>query len=724
LAAAAVGLRRGRAAAASLQRFATPDVFVTAGVAAVIVALAFGAGGGVAIEPMTWAEICLIVGGAGVCAFAIAAPSRVERVAPAYGGWAVGLLSLFVGFSALSVIWSLAPADTWLDANRLLAYLAAFAAGVGLARLAPGRWNALLGGIILASLIVCGWALLTKVFPEAFAENEIFARLRAPFGYWNSVGLMAALAVPPLLWLAARRSGHAALGALAYPALGLLFVCLMLSYSRGALLALLVGIAGWLAFVPLRLRAAAALLSSGVAAGLVTTWAFEQDGLTKDRLEEFVRADAGHELGLLLAFMCILLLAVGLAVGFLAAYRPPSERTRELAGRGLLGALGVVLLAGVLALALAPGGIDGQISKGWNNLTDPQARTPSNTPDRLAATSSVRARYWEEAFKVHGDSPLIGSGGAAYGVARKRYRTGDLDVQHAHGWIPQTLADLGWIGLLLSVAAAGAWVESATRAIGLRRGDRRLPWDAERVGMVTLATVVLVFAVHQLIDWTWYTPALSVLALLAAGWVAGRGPLRARIDAGVGEPSWPLRARLMSWRPHPFRTGIAAGVLVVAMLSCWTVVQPLRSVHAGDAAIDRLQAGAFDAARDIALIGGERNPLSVEPLWELATIEAAAGKAAAAEAALARAVEIQPANAEAWRRLGRHQLTAMGRPRDALRAFRAAYYLDPQSPEAVSDFLEVSRQLDPAAAAATPPAGAAPAPAPTPAPTPTPTPTP
>ena len=53
---------------------------------------------------------------------------------------------------------------------------------------------------------------------------------------------MAALGVPPMLWLAARRSGHAAANALAWPAIGVLFVCLMLSYSRGALAALVLGI--------------------------------------------------------------------------------------------------------------------------------------------------------------------------------------------------------------------------------------------------------------------------------------------------------------------------------------------------------------------------------------------------------------------------------------------------------------------------------------------------
>ena len=71
---------------------------------------------------------------------------------------------------------------------------------------------------------------------------------------------MAALGVPPLLWLAARRSGSPALNALAWPALGLLFVCLMLSYSRGALLALLRRARLWFVVVPLRLRAALPLL--------------------------------------------------------------------------------------------------------------------------------------------------------------------------------------------------------------------------------------------------------------------------------------------------------------------------------------------------------------------------------------------------------------------------------------------------------------------------------
>ena len=137
-------------------------------------------------------------------------PPRVltRRIAPPlYGGLTLlGLTALGV-YTALSITWSLAPADSWLETSRTFAYVAAFAGALALVRLVPGRWAAVLNGIGLGCVLVCAWALLTKVFPEALAPDETFARLREPFGYWNAVGLMAALGVPPLLWLAARRTG-------------------------------------------------------------------------------------------------------------------------------------------------------------------------------------------------------------------------------------------------------------------------------------------------------------------------------------------------------------------------------------------------------------------------------------------------------------------------------------------------------------------------------------
>ena len=78
-------------------------------------------------------------------------------------------------------------------------------------------------------------------------------------------------------WLAARRSGHALLSALAYPAMGLFLLTLMLAYSRGALVALALGLALWFSIVPLRLRGAAVLFVGALAAGAVVAWDFSQD---------------------------------------------------------------------------------------------------------------------------------------------------------------------------------------------------------------------------------------------------------------------------------------------------------------------------------------------------------------------------------------------------------------------------------------------------------------
>jgi hypothetical protein len=453
-------------------------------------------------------------------------------------------------------------------------------------------------------------------------------------------------------------------------------------------------------------------------------------GLTTERLPLEVRADTGHELGALLALTLVLLLALGLAAGFLSAERPASPEAKRLAGRVLLGVVAAIPVVLLIALATAPGGIDGQVSKTWDQLTNPSAPTPANTPDRLTATSSVRARYWDEAFHVHGVSPWVGTGAGAYATVRNRFRTGTLYVRHAHGYVPQTLADLGWAGMALSLLALGLWGWAALRALGLRRRDRGLPWDAERVGCATLFAIALVFGVSSLVDWTWFVPANALMGLIAAAWVIARPPLRRRlleaapapapIAAAValdrsraGGPLWapdvsapaPPAADVggpgsvpvaeAQWRrraPFPWLPAAAALLTVAfALAAAWAAFQPVRSLHAGNEAVERLEQGGLDAAVSIARIAHDRNPLSPEPLWELGFIEQQRGRLANAEDALEQAVRLQPANAETWRRLGRFQLSVLDEPADALASFRSAYFLDPRSPASTTDFLEASR---------------------------------
>ena len=683
---------RARPRARALDRVqVSADTALTWGVGVAVAAVAFGADGGLRLERTTWTEVAMILAGAALVAGAVLA----RRIAPPlYGGTALLALAALAFYTALSIKWSLAPADSWLETNRTLAYVAALAGALALVRLVPDRWAAMINGIGLGCVLVCGWALVTKVFPEWFAADETFARLREPFGYWNAVGLMAALGVPPLLWLAARRTGSPAGNALAWPGLGLLAVCMMLSYSRGGLLALAIGLAFWFAVVPLRLRAATALIAAALAAAPVVAWAFARDALSVELVPLAARSDAGHDLGALLLVLVAVLLACGLAVNFLAAQRPPSPRARRFAGRGLLAGLAAVPVAVLIAVAASPGGLSGQVSDGWDKLTNPAASTPGNTPDRLTATSSVRARYWSEAWDIYQSSKLVGAGAGSYVVARSRYRTDRLVVRHAHGYAVQTLADLGLIGLGLSLLVGLAWVAAALRATGLRLRDRGLPFDPERIGLLTLSTVVIVFAAHSLIDWTWYVPGNAVVGLLCAGWVAGRPGMRARLAAAGAtvaprdDPRRPWRERLR--RPRP--SGIAAlGVIVAALAMSWAALQPVLAARAEEAARDKLELGDFGAAAREARTAGDRNPLSLEPIWLLAFIADARGDTRAAARELERAAIRQPASTEAWRRLGRYRLSVLGDADGAVEAFRAAYFLDPAALETASDLIEATR---------------------------------
>src|SRR5438094_783528 len=75
----------------------------------------------------------------------------------------------------------------------------------------------------------------------------------------------------------------------------------------------------------------------------------------------------------------------------------------------------------------------------------------------------------------------------------------------------------------------GAW-----RA-GARPAWRRVPfpYTPERTGLLSMLALVVVFGIHSLVDWTWYVPGDACVALLCAGWLAGRGEIAGGRTAGA-----------------------------------------------------------------------------------------------------------------------------------------------------------------------------------------------
>ena len=686
-------LRRAPAAArapAPAAARVAPDALLAAGLGALLAAVALGAGGGLQLGRTTAVEVALQAMG-GVLGAAAVLTTGGRRL---HGAVALALFAVLAGVTGLSVAWAVQPDDAWLETSRTLSYVATFGAGMALVRLVPGRWGALVNATVVAAGLVTAYALATKVFPTALNPDEAAARLREPFGYWNAVGLMAALGAPGCLWLGARRHGHAAANALAYPLLGLLLVGLLLAYSRGALLALAIGCAVWFVVVPLRLRGATVLGTSALGALLVVAWVFGQDPLSKDKQDLALRETAGHELGLLLAALVLVLLATGLALGFATALRAPGGATRRRAGTALLLGLALVPVGAAVALAVSQRGLGGSVSDGFTKLFDPNASakaSPGNDPSRLTAVGSVRARYFADSLVLLRDRPLLGTGAGGFATARQRVRPDDLTVRNAHGYAFQTLADLGAVGGVVSLALLVAWGVAAARATALvrRRGAPKPVVDAELVGLRTLLAVVVVYGAHSAIDFTWFIPGTTVLGMLCAGWLAGRGPVRGPRGELLVPPRAPtgLRGGL---RERPRAALVLAGALVVAACA-WATYQPLRSVNRSDQALLALDGGQPARARELARQAAGIDPLSVEPLLALAAIEEAARRPAAARRAYERAVQLQPQNPTPWLRLAEFADATGDRP-GALAALRAALFLDPRDPRTVTLFLGVSRQ--------------------------------
>jgi O-antigen ligase len=684
-----------------------------AGVACFVV---FVAGGGLALSSMTTVEIVLTLGaGAIAAALLLVGPLRARERPP--GSLATALLIAFTVLTALSIVWSVAPDASYRDTGRMLAYTAVFGVAVMLARSLPARVTAVIGGATLAAVIVCGYALLTKVFPGQLDASDIYARLRAPYSYWNATGLTAAMGAVGCLWLGARRDGHALLRAAAYPAMGLLLATLLLAYSRGALAALLIGVAIWFWIVPLRLRGASVLIVGALGAAVVVAFAFSTHALSSDSVSLSARTNAGHQLGVLLVVVLVLLAIAGTAIVFQTGRRAPSAATRRRAGQAIVAMLVLAVVAAAGALAVSHRGLTGSISHAVHTLTDPNAPVPANTPGRLTAVASVRARYWNEALEIFQAHPAAGVGAEGYATARLRYRNETLDVRHAHGFVVQTLADLGLVGLVLSVCLFAAWLVSASRsalpldgragalaaslrarviAAAARRGgvlarvarrerveapapSRGRPYTPERIALLSMFSVVACFGAHSLVDWTWYVPGTAFVALLFAGWLAGRGPLPARepraLSRGAASRVAPHKRAIEVRRDR--RTLVLVGATVLAsVLAAWAQWQPQRSESTREQSLALLAAHpaqALKQAREAVSI----DPLSVQALFALSRAQLVQGSAQEAHATLAKAVRMQPSDPQTWLELGENDLTSS--PRAAVSELSAAIYLDPES---------------------------------------------
>jgi len=450
---------------------------------------------------------------------------------------------------------------------------------------------------------------------------------------------------------------------------------MILSYSRGALLAALVGIACWFALAPLRLRATLVLALGAAGGAVATAWALANHAITQDNVPLAARTAAGHHFGLVLGAALVLTAVAGLAAALGMERIRLSAQGRRRVGTALIVLIALVPVAGIAGAAASSRGLTGQISHAWSTLTSASSHV-GNSAGRLGQLGNSRGLYWREGLKVGEHSPLAGVGAGGFDTARTRYSTSTLQVAHAHSFPIETFADLGVIGLAVTLSLLAAWALGCRRTLAPSPRDER--HAAERAGLVTLLTVVVTFGVSSLIDWTWFVPGVAVPALVAAGWLAGRGPL---------EPAGHRATRAVSFTPG--RSAGAIGAVVLAVIAAFFVWQPLHSADSFGAAISAMTRGDAAAALTDARAAASSDPVSVDPLLEQSFIYGALQDRAAARAELVKATTLQPENPQTWTYLGSFDLQAH-QPRLALAELETAHRLDLTS-TAISTQLDQAR---------------------------------
>ncbi|HSX21876.1 MAG TPA: O-antigen ligase family protein [Gaiellaceae bacterium] len=582
------------------ERFASSGVLLAAGAAA-LCACALLVSGGDAEAPLVWI---------GALALGLAAVLRPVRIATPGVVFLSALAGLAV-WQGVSTSWSISPDASWIYTNRTVVYVAFAIAGALVAAVLPRPATTLAAGAAVLLGAVIGWALLARSVPSLYADYARVARLRSPVAYWNELALLAAVAVPLGLWLAAPRTRRASVRAAGVLLVFGATLAALLTYSRfGVILAALAAVA-WIWFDRDRVESLIAVALGGAAGAIVFGVALALPGIAKDGQPRSVRAHDGWIFGLVTLAAAAIVYAVAIGLARREAGRPLAVSRRRAVERA------AAVAAIILAVAAVASGVvfAGRI---WNDFTNPISAQITNGPGHLgSASSSNRWRWWQEAWHAFTRHPVGGTGAATFQFTDQLLRTSNVGVDEPHNTPLQFLSETGIVGLVLYVAAFIA------AGVGIVRTRRRAA-GVERAAVTALGLGVAAFVAHMVVDKDWNYVATCGPLLLVAGALAG-GAVR---ESGV--------ARV---RRRPL---LAIGIVVTALAAAYSLAAPWLSQRA------LASASTISAVKH----AHSYDPLSTAALAEWAAFEDVPGNAARAEQLYRKEVSLEPLNSQTWYDLG------------------------------------------------------------------------
>jgi O-antigen ligase/polysaccharide polymerase Wzy-like membrane protein len=511
----------------------------------------------------------------------------------------LGGLALLSAWTWLSLFWSDDVDQTVLEGQRTLLYVAVAGALVLVIR--REDVEPLLGGALIGIFLPAGYGLLTRLFPDRLGVYEPIAgyRLQEPVGYWNALGLFAAMGAALAVGFAAR--GSLLVRTLAGAALPVLLTTTYFTFSRGAWLALGVGLVAAVAIDPRRLHLLAVGLVLAPASGLAIWLASRQDALTRSDAPLSAATDEGHRLALYVLVLVGVSAVAAAAFGF-AERRVILPRSVPLA---FAGGLALIVVAGSIAVFARYGGPQTIAQKGWDSFTARPSQDETDLRKRLFTFSgSYRVDLWRAALDDYTDHPVVGSGAGSYEHYWNEQRPFAHKVRDAHSLYLEVLAELGPVGLALLAIGLGVPLVAAFFA----RGHPLVP--------AALAAYVA-YLVHAGVDWDWELPAVTIAAL-----ACGIG-----IVAAAGREDDPLLASRARWGA----VAAALGLAIVAFVG-------LVGASALSTSQDALDRGRWEKAEDEARKASRWWRWSPEPWQRLGEAQLGAGDTSSAAASFRKAV--------------------------------------------------------------------------------------
>ncbi len=574
------------------------------------------------------------------------------------------LLGGLVLWTALSLAWSESDERSAIELARVLTYLGVLGLAVVLA--AAGRGRQLLNGATAGVAIVVGLALLSRLEPSWFPEQDVGSfipdielerRLAYPLNYSSGLAVMAGLALPLLLRAAA--SGITALGrGLAVAMLPIACLVLWLTGSSLALPLGLIAVAAFLVLTDERLKTLGALAIGLAGGGALILAASGREALDRG-LESAEALREGDEMLVISLIVCAVAvlaqLALARAVRGRTAPAPP-----RISRRALGWAAAAVVLVGAVGAVAA--GVPGELSDRWDSFTAAEGLDPNDASrgeQVLDVSARGRYQYWQSSIDAFETEPLLGIGPGTFEFWWAR--GGDADaaifVRNAHSLYLETLAELGLVGFLLVLAfTAFALVTGALRA-----------WRAApgvRPEVAAAAAGCFVFAAAALVDWVWELAALPVvfMALVAVASVPAR-------TEGALAPE-PAATRGPGWLSRLGGVGLCLLALVGISL-------PLASAASVEQSREHAAEGDYESALADARDAIDAEPYAATPRIQEAVVLERLGRFGEAVAAAREATEREPTNWRMWLVLSRLE-ARNGDAEAAVEAFREAKSLFPR----------------------------------------------